>query len=333
MSKVGEKTETNLDSKFAPQDPANFSVTTHKNLADLVSETLRSKLSGTRVQPGLYIVPTPIGNLADITLRAIVILKAAKIIVCEDSRVTGKLKKEFLLSAQLISYHDHNAKRNIREIIEILKNKEIVALVSDAGTPLISDPGYRLVNSAIEENISVIALPGPSASLTALTASGLPTNQFLFVGFLPTKQAARQGVLKSIANIRASLIFFENPKRLTKSLTDLTKILGKRKAVIARELTKLHEEISRGTISVLAEEAKLKPPPKGEVTILVGPPIDKPPLSEQKIKTLLKTELLKTGVAAAASAVAELTGISRKDLYSRAVILQKNSKTKILPKG
>ena len=328
ISKVGEKTETNSDSNLAPQNPAIASATTHKNMADPISETLRSKLSSAQVQPGLYIVPTPIGNLADITLRAIVVLKAAKIIVCEDSRITGKLKKEFHLSAQLIPYHDHNAKRSLREIIEKLKNKEIVALVSDAGTPLISDPGYRLVNAAINEKISVISLPGPSALLTALTASGLPTNQFLFVGFLPTKQAARQGVLKSIANIRASLIFFENPKRLDKSLSDLAKILGKRKAVIARELTKLHEEISRGTLCALAEQAKLKRPPKGEVTILISPPIDEPLLSEKKINALLKSELLETGVAAAASAVAGLTGISRKELYRRAVTLQKKLKPK-----
>ena len=328
MSKVDEKTETNSDSNLAPPNPDISSAATHKNLADPISETLRSKLSSAQVQPGLYIVPTPIGNLADITLRAIVVLKAAKIIVCEDSRITGKLKKEFHLSAQLIPYHDHNAKRSLREIIEKLKNKEIVALVSDAGTPLISDPGYRLINAAIDEKISVISLPGPSALLTALTASGLPTNQFLFVGFLPTKQAARQGVLKSIANIRASLIFFENPKRLDKSLSDLAKILGKRKAVIARELTKIHEEISRSTLCVLAKEAKLKPPPKGEVTILIGPPIDEPQLSTQKINTLLKLELLERGVAAASTAVSALTGIPRRELYKRAVTLKKKSEIK-----
>lgn len=325
MSKVGEKIGTNLDPKLAPPDPVDFSAATHKNLAELTSETLRSKLSSAQVQPGLYIVPTPIGNLGDITLRAMVVLKTAKFIVCEDSRITGKLKKEFHLSAQLIPYHDHNAERSLGEIIERLKNKEVVALVSDAGTPLISDPGYRLVNAAIDEKLCVISLPGPSALLTALTASGLPTNQFLFVGFLPTKRAARQSMLKSIAHIKASLIVFENPKRLSKSLPDLAQILGKRKAVIARELTKIHEEISRSTLCVLAKEAKSKPPPKGEVTILIGPPIEEPQLSTQKINTLLKLELLEKGVAAASTAVSALTGIPRRELYKRAVTLKKKS--------
>ncbi|NKB20383.1 MAG: 16S rRNA (cytidine(1402)-2'-O)-methyltransferase [Alphaproteobacteria bacterium] len=286
---------------------------------------LVSKLSATHIDPGLHIVATPIGNLSDITLRAIAVLCAADAIACEDTRVTGKLKSEFGLTAQLIPYHEHNAERATPALIERLNSGEIVALVSDAGTPLVSDPGYRLVNAALDSGIKVIPVPGASAPLAALSVSGLPTDRFIFEGFLPTKTAARRKALEQASSVKATLVFFESPKRLAKSLADMAEILGNRDAVIAREITKRFEEMTRGPLSDLAMQIGNATPPKGEVTIVVGPPgkVDTP--SDDEINGLLKDALTHLSVKDAASAVAESTGLKRRALYQRALKLQSDA--------
>jgi 16S rRNA (cytidine1402-2'-O)-methyltransferase len=287
-----------------------------------IAEMLASKLSATHIDPGLHIVATPIGNLGDITLRAIAVLRAANVIACEDTRVTGKLKSEFGLTAQLIPYHEHNAERATPALIERLNSGETMALVSDAGTPLVSDPGYRLVNAALEAGIKIIPIPGASAPLAALSVSGLPTDRFIFEGFLPTKSAARRKALEQAATVKATLVFFESPKRLAKSLADMAELLGNRDAVIAREITKRFEEMTRGSLTSLATQFKTAPPPKGEVTIVVGPAGESEAPSEIEIDDLLKEALIRLSVKDAASAVANSTGLQRRPLYQRALQLQ-----------
>ena len=289
---------------------------------------LGSKLSATHIDPGLHIVATPIGNLSDITLRAIAVLRAADAIACEDTRVTGKLKSEFGFKAQLVPYHEHNAERTTPALIERLNSGETVALVSDAGTPLVSDPGYRLVNAALDNNIKVTPVPGPSAPLAALSVSGLPTDRFLFEGFLPNKVSARRKALEQAAPVKATLIFFESPKRLANSLLDMADLLGNRKAVIAREVTKRFEEMTRGTLSELAVQIEERPALKGEVTIVVGPPTDTSEPTEKEIDELLIEALSSLSLKDAASAVANKTGLQRRPLYQRALKLRaKNGET------
>jgi len=286
-----------------------------------IGEVLARKISDTPIEPGLHIVSTPIGNLGDITLRAIAVLRAANAIACEDTRVTRKLKTELGLSAPLISYHEHNAVKATSAIIERLKSGEIVALVSDAGTPLVSDPGYRLVNATIDENLTVTPVPGASALLAALSASGLPTDRFLFEGFLPKKPHARHKLLQRAARINASIVFFESPKRLTRSLLDMAKILGNREAIIARELTKRYEEISRGTLESLIKNFDSRLIPRGEITIVVAPPLNKGPLPPIELDKMLMAALSENSMRDAVTAIAAETGLQRRPLYQRALQL------------
>ena len=286
-----------------------------------IGEFLAKKISGTSIESGLHIVSTPIGNLGDITLRAIAVLRAADAIACEDTRVTRKLKTELRLSAPLISYHEHNADKATSEIIERLKSGEIVALVSDAGTPLVSDPGYRLVNATIDENLTVIPIPGASAHLAALSASGLPTDRFLFEGFLPKKAKARYKLLQHTALINASIVFFESPKRLTQTLLDMAKILGNREAIIARELTKRYEEISRGTLESLIKNFESTATPRGEITIVVGPPLNKGAPPPKDLDKMLINALSENSTRDAVTTIAAETGLQRRSLYQRALRL------------
>jgi 16S rRNA (cytidine1402-2'-O)-methyltransferase len=283
---------------------------------------IRSKLASVAVAPGLYLVATPIGNLADITLRALAVLARADVIACEDTRVTGKLKASFGLSAHLVPYHDHNAARAGPALIRRLEQGQIVALVSDAGTPLISDPGYRLVGAAIEAAIPVIAVPGPSAVLAALTASGLPTDRFLFAGFLPSRHAARCTALRDLAAIPATLVLFESPRRLAAALADMAAALGARPAAVARELTKRHEEVRRGRLDALAEAFREEGAPKGEVVIVIGPPEDATAATGEELDRALRAALESSGVRDAAAAVAAATGLPRRDIYRRALALR-----------
>jgi 16S rRNA (cytidine1402-2'-O)-methyltransferase len=216
----------------------------------------------------LYVVATPIGNLADITHRALQVLTKVNLIACEDTRHTRKLLQHYGIATKTVSYHEHNEKQRAEELIEALQKGSDVAVVSDAGTPAISDPGFRLVRAAIENEITVVPVPGASALITALVAAGLPTDEFFFAGFLPSRTGARQSRLRELASIPATLIFYEAPHRLAATLKDAHSILGERDAVVARELTKLHEEVRRGKLSELSEHYSNKEA-RGEIVLIV----------------------------------------------------------------
>jgi len=217
----------------------------------------------------LYIVATPIGNLEDITERALRVLREVDIIACEDTRHTKKLLSHFGIQTKTISYHEHNEQQRAAELREFLGSGKKVALVSDAGTPLISDPGFRLVNAAIAQGIEIVAIPGPAAFVNALVVSGLPSDQFLFAGFLPARSSARRAKLEALREARGTLIFYEAPHRIVATLKDAVEVLGNRAAVVARELTKLHEEVARGTLSDLAA-AFSKQSARGEMVLVIG---------------------------------------------------------------
>ena len=275
---------------------------------------------------GLYFVATPIGNLRDITLRALDVLSAVDVVACEDTRHTGKLMKSYGIKTRLASYHDHNASRVRPGLLDRLRRGESVALVSDAGTPLISDPGYRLLIEAIEAGVPVTTLPGPSAVLAALTLAGLPTDRFLFLGFAPNRSGARKRYLEPFAGTDACIVLLESPKRLAKCLVDLVAVFGDRDAAIARELTKLHEEVLRDRLSVLADQFADAPAPRGEVVVIVGPPErDKPEtLDPDRIDALLRAGLKTDKPSTVAARLAAETGVPRRQLYERATALKHN---------
>lgn len=282
--------------------------------------------AGSKPAPGLYLVATPIGNLGDISSRAVAVLRAADVVACEDTRVTGKLLSLLGLSAPLAAYHEHNADRAGPALLERLRKREVVALVSDAGMPLVSDPGYRLVRACIDEGVAVTVVPGPSAALTALALSGLPPDRFLFAGFLPAKASARRKELESLQAVPATLIFFESPHRLEESLADMAAVLGDRPAAVARELTKLFEEVRRGPLAELAAHYAQAGGPKGEVVVVVGPPGAAPPPTEQDVDTRLRAALAELSLRDAADRVAAETGLPRRQVYSRAVTLTRESR-------
>jgi 16S rRNA (cytidine1402-2'-O)-methyltransferase len=271
--------------------------------------------------PGLYLVATPIGNLADITLRALAVLHGVDRVFCEDTRVTRKLLARHGISASLELYHDHNAEQVRPVILAALHRGGRVALVSDAGTPLVSDPGFKLVQAALAENLPVTAAPGPSAALAALILSGLPPDAFLFAGFLPPRQAARRRVLERWATIDTTLIFFESTQRLAESLADMTEVLGDRPAAVARELTKLYEEVRRGRLAELAGHYRSAGPPRGEIVVVVGPPeSDEPDRAE--IDGRLRSALTELSIRDAAAKLAAETGLPRNELYRRALAIR-----------
>ena len=274
-----------------------------------------------RPAPGLYLVATPIGNMADITLRALDVLTAANIIVCEDTRVTKKLLSRHAISTPTLAYHEHNAERVRPMIIERLKNGDVVALVTDAGTPLISDPGYRLARACIEDDIPFTILPGPSAPLAALALSGLPTDRFLFAGFPPSKKSARKKWLADLAGIPATLIFFESAKRLAGSLGDMADVFGGREAAMAREITKLYEQVRRAPLGELAAHFENEGPPKGEIVIVVAPPDAKAEAGEEETDHLLIQAMESLSLRDAAEAVAKASGRPKREVYARALAL------------
>ena len=274
-------------------------------------------------KPGLYLVATPIGNLGDITLRALEVLAGADVIACEDTRVTRKLLDRYGIATPLTPYHEHNATEARPKLLARLADDQAVALVSDAGTPLISDPGYRLVRDAVASGHSVTALPGASSVLTALPLSGLPTDRFFFEGFLPPKRAARQKRIAALASIPATLVLFETGPRIADSLADLTSGLGDREAAICRELTKLHEEIRRGPLGELASAYISGAETRGEFVIVIAPP------SEQEVQTdeldeLLRQALARVSTKEAVAEVALATGKPRREVYRRALELTKD---------
>lgn len=264
--------------------------------------------------PGiLYVVATPIGNLEDITLRAIRVLKEAALIACEDTRHTRKLLDHYGISKPMVSYHDHNETERAVEMLAQLESGESIALVSDAGTPLISDPGYRLVTAAIAAGIAVIPIPGPNAAITALSASGLPTDAFRFCGFLPPKTSHRRKLLEELKSESCTLIFYEAPHRIAEALEDIDAVLGQREIVVARELTKLHEQFLRGTPAALRDQLSAR----GEMTILIGKaqspdPPDTP--MEDQVAALEKQGVSKMD---AIKRVAKSRGLSKREVYKK----------------
>ncbi len=277
--------------------------------------------------PGLYIVATPIGNLRDITLRAIDTLAAADIVVCEDTRVTARLLAAHGVATAMTTYHEHNAAKMRPILLRRLKAGGAVALVSDAGTPLISDPGYKLVRDASDAGIAVIPIPGPSAPLAALAVAGLPTDRFLFAGFLPSRGGQRRKALQPLAGFGATLVFFESARRLAGSLTDMAEILGPRPAAIARELTKRFEEIRRGPLDALAGHYLEAGAPRGEVVVVVGPPDAALAAAAPDIDNLLRLALAEMSLRDAAASVAAATGQPRREVYARALAQAAESKS------
>jgi 16S rRNA (cytidine1402-2'-O)-methyltransferase len=266
---------------------------------------------------GLYITATPIGNARDITLRALDILKGVDLIAAEDTRVTSKLLAITGISRPLSAYNDHNAVRERPRLLAKLRGGARIALVSDAGTPLVSDPGFKLVREVIAEGLAVHAIPGASAPLTALALAGLPTDRFLFAGFLAPKSGERRSALEELRDVKTTLVFFESPRRLADSLRDMAQVLGSRACAVTRELTKLHEEVRRGTLAELADAYADEDPPRGEVTIVIGPPQDDTP-DFAKADALLERALEFMPVRAATDLVAEALGLPRRHLYDRA---------------
>ena len=286
-----------------------------------------SKPTAAKPSAGLYLVATPIGNLADVTMRARDHLAGADLIACEDTRVTGRLLSAFGIATPMTAYHEHNAARVRPKLIEQIKCGKAVALVSDAGSPLISDPGYKLVRAAIEAGLPVTSLPGPSALVAALQLSGLPSDRFFFGGFLPAKTKARRDALGEVAALTATLVFFESPRRLTASLADMAAVLGPRPAAVARELTKRFEEVVRGDLGALAEDYAARAAPKGEIVVIIGPPAaEAAQWSDAELDARL-TEALGTGsLKDAVAGLAKASGRPKREVYDRALRLAEAAK-------
>ena len=291
-------------------------------------------IAAQRLMPGLYLVATPIGNLRDITLRALQTLAAADAIACEDTRVTSKLLSHYGIATPLTPYHEHNAAAARPKLLARLAAGQAIALVSDAGTPLISDPGFKLVRAAREAGHAAIAVPGASAALAALTVAGLPTDRFFFEGFLPVKDGPRRARIAELARIPATLILYESGPRVARSLAALATGLGPRQAAICRELTKLHEEVRRGDLATLArayedgakESAKERAETRGEFTIVVEPPAtDAGQPDADAVDALLRRLLRHASVKDAVSEVAVATGRPRREIYRRALALGENN--------
>jgi 16S rRNA (cytidine1402-2'-O)-methyltransferase len=275
-------------------------------------------MSREALPPGLYIVATPIGNLGDLSPRAASVLAQADAIAVEDSRVTAKLLRHLGVKRSMIPYHDHNADV-VRPALVARLGRESIALVSDAGTPLISDPGYKLVRDARAAGHAVTTLPGPCAMIAGVTLAGLPTDRILFIGFLPSRAVARDAAIAEIAGIRATLVFYESGPRLQATLAALAAGLGPRPAAVTRELTKLHEEVVDGTLDQLAQRYA-RAAPKGEITLVVGPPLaDDRPID---IDAALSEALTRLSPAQAAAEVARASGYDRRSLYTRALALK-----------
>jgi 16S rRNA (cytidine1402-2'-O)-methyltransferase len=270
--------------------------------------------------PGLYVVATPIGNLRDITLRALDVLAGADLVLCEDTRVGGKLLAAHGVSARLQRYDEHAAEQVRPMVLARLAAGGRIALTSDAGTPLISDPGYRLVREAAAQGSSVFPVPGASAALAALTVCGLPTDRFLFAGFPPPRSAGRRAAFEELAGVRTSLVFYESGPRLAASLADMAAVFGPREAAVARELTKLHETVIRASLPELAADPRLQAP-KGEIVVVVGPPLAQATSAEEADAALAEA-VERLGPAAGAAEVARALGLRRRDLYARALALK-----------
>jgi 16S rRNA (cytidine1402-2'-O)-methyltransferase len=282
-------------------------------------------LAAPKAAAGLHLVATPIGNLGDITLRALQTLAGVEVIACEDSRITRRLTERYVISARLIPYHEHNAEAARPKILERLAQGGSVALVSDAGTPLISDPGFKLVREACTAGFAVHALPGPSSVLTALAVAALPTDRFFFEGFLPPKQVARRTRLSELSAIDATLVVFESGNRVQNTLADLADIMGPRQAAICRELTKLHEEVIRASLADLAAQAD-QLETRGEFVLVIGPPArDAQLMTQDALDATLRDALSHHSVKDAVAHAVALSARPRREVYARALELAKEN--------
>jgi len=300
----------------------NDSVPESKQASDKTSPVGENLSVGT-----LYIVATPIGNAADISLRALETLKQVDMVACEDTRVTAKLFARHGIHTSLSAYHEHNADKARPRLIKRLKQGETVALVSDAGTPMVSDPGYKLIQACIEQDVPITTLPGASSVLAALVLSGLPTDRFFFGGFLPQKKGPRRALLEKFAAIPSTLVLLESPRRFAASLADMVMVLGNREAAVSRELTKLYEETRRGTLQELADAYATEAAPKGEAVVVIGPPLQKPDMSDAEVDALLVAALERTTLRDAVREVTDLAGRPRQVIYQRALTLNANRGT------
>lgn len=283
-------------------------------------------LTAAKAAAGLHLVATPIGNLGDITLRALETLAGVDMIACEDTRITRRLTERYGIAVELTPYHEHNAAAARPKLLAYLAQGGSIALVSDAGTPLISDPGYKLVREACAAGHVVNALPGPSSVLTALSVAALPTDRFFFEGFLPAKETARRARLAELARIDATLVLFESGSRVQDTLRDLAGAMGAREAAICRELTKLHEEISRATLDELSARADGLET-RGEFVLVIGPPADDAEvLTAEALDDLLRKQLIHHSVKDAVTHAVELSGRPRREIYARALELAKQVK-------
>ena len=289
-------------------------------IVDRVAAEMRRHLDSA-LAPGLYVVATPIGNLGDITLRAVSVLARADVVLCEDTRHSRTLLAHFGIGTSTRPYHEHNAAKERPRVLADLAAGRRIALISDAGTPLISDPGWKLVREALDAGHHVEALPGASATLTALAVGGLPTDAFLFAGFLPPKSAARRSRIGELARVPATLVFFEAPSRVAEALVDLAAVLGSRPAALARELTKLHEEVRRAPLDRLATAIGGETI-KGEAVILVGPPRPAD-VSDEDIVARLSEALGEMSLRDAAKAVADTLGVPKSRVYDLGLRLRK----------
>ncbi|MBH67231.1 MAG: 16S rRNA (cytidine(1402)-2'-O)-methyltransferase [Rhodospirillaceae bacterium] len=277
----------------------------------------------TLLSTGLTLVATPIGNMLDISKRAMSALAEADEVLCEDSRVSRKLLSRYGIKTKLRTYHEHNASKVRPKILEKLKSGAKIVLISDAGTPTISDPGYKLIRACIDSDIRVSTIPGPTAVIAALSISGLPTNKFYFGGFLPTKTNARKKILNTCQQLDATMVFYESPSRLAACLEDATVYFGERSAAVARELTKLHEEVRRGTVAELSKFYSSSTPPKGEAVLLIGPPDSKAVWNESAVERALSEALMSNTLRDAVQLVAAASGVSKSIIYDLALELNK----------
>jgi 16S rRNA (cytidine1402-2'-O)-methyltransferase len=320
LETLGVRAANADDCLSAMNDPSSKSPA-----SPIAADRIGAREASPPLEAGLYVVATPIGNLRDITLRALDILGAAHVVYAEDTRVARKLLDAYDLRPKLSAYHEHNAEAARGDILEALARGESVALISDAGTPLVSDPGYKLVRAMIDAGHRVFPIPGASASLAALVVSGLPTDRFHFAGFMPSKQSARRNALESLANIDATLILYETGPRLADSLADMAAMLGPRDAVIARELTKFFEETRRDTLEALAEHYFEAPSPKGEIVVVIAPPPEAQEASDEVLDAYLADALTRMSVKEAAQAAAAELRVSRNRAYARALNIRGGS--------
>lgn len=290
--------------------------------SEVLAEQLQRPLAA-----GLYLVATPIGNLADISLRALSVLAKADLIAAEDTRHSRKLLTHFGIRGEMTPYHEHNAARERPRLLAHMRAGFSVALISDAGTPLVSDPGYKLVREALNEGLTVVSIPGPSAVLAGLTSAGLPSDTFLFAGFLPPKSGARRTRLEELKSVPATLVFFDASSRLAKSLADMADLLGAREAAVAKELTKLHESVARGTLPELAASIRHAEEMKGEFVVVVGPPrAEEAETGDAEIVASLKQALAHESFRDAVRSVAERFGVKRSRVYDLGLSLERDER-------